>query len=222
MAVISSSRAIASAVIVTALILMIDGKHTEYYIGEQGQSCQEACGKRGLVCSTKIETRGSADIFKKFGIHCITDHCNWWAHDQPCYVSDSRDGNTGRCLGYCNTPSTVSCSARYWSVQRLCRCLKKPVYLMGNQGEDCTAACSRHGLRCSTDYTTLYGSVSKFYDLEVSCTPDYTFWWAHDQPCYVSGKTDINYGKCLGFLNIPSTVRCDGKFSSVQRLCHCV
>lgn len=216
-------RAIASAILVAVLSLMVESIHTEYYLGEQGQSCQEACAKRGLVCSANIETRGSVDLFKRLGIQCTADNRNWWAHDQPCYVSDRTDGNYGRCLGYRGVPSTVSCSARYWSVRRLCRCLQDPVYIMGSQGEDCTAACSRHGLGCSTDYTTVYGSVSRFYDLEVSCTPDYrNYWWAHNQPCYVSGETDINHGKCLGFLNIPAAVNCSGKHPSVQRLCHCI
>ena len=254
-------RAIASATLVAVLSLMVESIHTEYYLGEQGQNCQEVCAKRGLVCSANIETgldhpapranlpverlatpeyietkesvdlytpeyiepKESFDLFEKLGIQCIADNRTWWAHDQPCYVSDHTDGNYGRCLGYHGVPSTVSCTARHWAVQRLCRCLQDPVYIMGSQGEDCNAACSKHGLGCSTDYTTVYGSVSRFYDLEVSCTPDYrNYWWAHDQPCYVSGETDINYGKCLGFLNIPAAVRCDGKYPSVQRLCHCI
>ena len=195
--------------------------YDEYYLGGQGQSCNEVCGQRGLVCTTRIETGDSAALFEKLGVGCIADNRTWWAQDQPCYVNDLGDVNHHRCLGFREVPSSVSCDSRHSSVRRLCRCLPSPVYLMGSQGQDCNAACSRHGLRCSTSYKELYGSVSKFFELGVSCKPDYRYWWAHHQPCYVVGYTDPNRGRCLGFVKTPAYVRCNGKHPAVRRLCHC-
>lgn len=185
MAIVLSTRVIASAVVVTALALVAESTHFEYYIGEQGQSCQEVCDKHGLVCSTKIETGDSLissrllefialltmlDLIGGFMTSCVMSVV-------PVIVTIGIV-----CMGYCGIPSAVSCSGRHPFVQRLCRCLQKPVYLMGNQGEDCSTVCDRHGLRCSTDYTTLYSSASQFNELGVSCTPDYRYWCMGTSP----------------------------------------
>lgn len=47
-------------------------------------------------------------------------------------------------------------------------------------------------------------------------------WWAPNQPGFVSGAGDPNYGECLGYTHVPAEVSCQAKFWSVQRLCHCV
>ena len=46
-------------------------------------------------------------------------------------------------------------------------------------------------------------------------------WWAENQPCFVAGKTDPNYGKCLGWSDHPAAVLCSGSYDTVQRLCRC-
>lgn len=45
----------------------------------------------------------------------------------------------------------------------------------------------------------------------ISCTPDSAPWWAEDQPSYCSDPSDPNYGKCLGYNDVPSGVLCSGR-----------
>ena len=53
------------------------------------------------VCNPAINSAaGSLSTFKSLGVSCIADYRNWWANDQPAYVSAPSDSNYGRCLGW--------------------------------------------------------------------------------------------------------------------------
>ncbi|KAH3765899.1 DUF2961 domain-containing protein [Pelomyxa schiedti] len=95
---------------------------TTYLMSEQGESCAYACHKRQLNCHPHIETNNSAALFHQLGISCTEDTREWWAEDQPSYVSDPSDANYGRCLGYTSVPGGVVCGVSYSTVKRLCRC----------------------------------------------------------------------------------------------------
>eukprot|EP00116_Pleurobrachia_bachei_P004684 sb/3464946/ len=46
-------------------------------------------------------------------------------------------------------------------------------------------------------------------------------WFGNDQPGYVSDVSDPNNMRCVGFKKIPDKVPCDGKYSTMRRLCAC-
>eukprot|EP00055_Hartaetosiga_balthica_P013502 m.69724 g.69724 ORF g.69724 m.69724 type:complete len:375 (+) comp8281_c0_seq6:792-1916(+) len=58
-------------------------------------------------------------------------------------------------------------------------------------------------------------------NLGVKCQSNSTPWWAPNQPGFVSGVGDPNFGECLGFVDVPSYVSCQAYYWSVSRLCHC-
>eukprot|EP01012_Entosiphon_sulcatum_P012645 TRINITY_DN1796_c0_g1_i1.p1 TRINITY_DN1796_c0_g1~~TRINITY_DN1796_c0_g1_i1.p1 ORF type:complete len:434 (-),score=26.86 TRINITY_DN1796_c0_g1_i1:9-1310(-) len=93
-----------------------------YIIADAGISCAATCGMRGYSCSDSIVTSNSADIFLQLGINCKPDNRSWWAEDQPCYVNDPSDVNYGKCLGYIDVPSHVSCQTAFHATRRLCHC----------------------------------------------------------------------------------------------------
>ena len=66
---------ILSTIAMATVCLMVEGSLpcSEYYIGEQGQTCQDVCAQRDLACSTKIETGGNMERFTELGINCIAD-----------------------------------------------------------------------------------------------------------------------------------------------------
>src|SRR5438105_4501818 len=64
-------------------------------------------------------------------------------------------------------------------------------------------------------------STAEFTKLGISCTPDQRPWWAEDQPSYVSDSSDQNFGRCLGFMAVPSGVQCGAFFPTTRRLCAC-
>ena len=105
-----------------------------------------------------------------------------------------------------------------------------PTYLLGEQGENCDATCTRQGLVCLTDLTGV--TLDTFGDLGVGgCLSNDEFcrhgtyqvgqWWAHDQPCYVSGSTDPKYNCCLGYLHVPDQVHCSIQHPQTRRVCNC-
>eukprot|EP00930_Biecheleria_cincta_P023021 TRINITY_DN16685_c0_g1_i1.p1 TRINITY_DN16685_c0_g1~~TRINITY_DN16685_c0_g1_i1.p1 ORF type:complete len:767 (+),score=109.74 TRINITY_DN16685_c0_g1_i1:43-2343(+) len=91
-------------------------------IGDQGQSCTSACASRNATCVNHILTGDSTQPFQDLGINCTPDSRAWWARDQPCYVSDPKDKNYGKCLGYTKVPMSLSCDSRQSTVRRLCSC----------------------------------------------------------------------------------------------------
>ena len=62
-------------------------------------------------------------------------------------------------------------------------------------------------------------SDAMFLQLGINCTGNPTKWWSEDQPSYVSGSTDPNYGSCLGYTDVPSAVLCAGSYPTTSRLC---
>jgi hypothetical protein len=98
---------------------------------------------------------------------------NWWANDQPSYVSNPADANYGRCLGWNHTPTTVPCSGAYSTTNRLCRC-DKPRYFLGATGESCTQTCQKLSLTCNPAIQT-GNSVDLFKSLGVTCVADSRF-----------------------------------------------
>jgi len=96
--------------------------NVQYLIGEQGQSCFEACYNAGKNCNPTIFTNNSTLIFTQLGIKCEADNTPWSAEDQPSYVSDPSDTNYGKCQGFINIPTATQCSGNSANVKRLCRC----------------------------------------------------------------------------------------------------
>ena len=76
-------------------------------------------------------------------------------------------------------------------------------YVMSAQGQSCATACSMQGRSCIPDVQT-NNSAALFKALGVVCTLDPSPWWAPDQPSYCSDPSDENYGKCVGYINVPS------------------
>lgn len=95
-------------------------------------------------------------------------------------------------------------------------------YFLGPQGINCDEACAMHSRTCSPFINT-GNTTTLFTDLDVDCKFDSEPWWATNQPCFVSGSSDPNFGKCLGYIDVPPTgVNCSGAFPTVQRVCRCV
>lgn len=86
-------------------------------LGEQGAACYDVCLANKMNCDSVINTQNSSDIFQKLGIQCQKDNRPWWAENQPGFVSDRNDPNYGKCLGYIDVPSSVSCSGSYPTVR---------------------------------------------------------------------------------------------------------
>lgn len=76
-------------------------------------------------------------------------------------------------------------------------------YLIGDVGLSCTQVCLSKGMNCNPAIDT-NNSSAIFSQLGVSCKANPTPWWATNQPGYVSGKTDPNYGECLGWCAGPA------------------
>lgn len=98
-----------------------------YILGAQGDNCVSTCGSVGRGClNSGVITDDSDAIFKKLGVNCnkTVEDGKWWAADQPSFVSDPLDPNSGACLGYKKLPESQGsfCQASYWSVQRVCAC----------------------------------------------------------------------------------------------------
>eukprot|EP01103_Thecamoeba_quadrilineata_P017355 TRINITY_DN6117_c0_g1_i1.p1 TRINITY_DN6117_c0_g1~~TRINITY_DN6117_c0_g1_i1.p1 ORF type:complete len:438 (-),score=58.40 TRINITY_DN6117_c0_g1_i1:38-1324(-) len=94
------------------------------------------------------------------------------------------------------------------------------VYLLGEEGESCYSACASRNLNCNPRIQTDNTSTI-FTDLNVTCNPNPTPWWAENQPCFVSNSSDARYGDCLGYINVPGGVFCGGSYPTVQRVCRC-
>jgi len=93
-------------------------------------------------------------------------------------------------------------------------------YFLGKEGESCAVTCLARGLNCNMHIVT-GNSTNLFTKLAVKCTPDTGPWNSHSQPGYVSGKGDPNFGKCLGFNDVPAGVLCGASSPAVSRLCRC-
>lgn len=95
--------------------------------------------------------------------------------------------------------------------------LTRGEYIMGQTGQDCYSACLNVGKNCNARIFT-NNSTSIFTQLGVKCTqaPNKP-WWASDQPSY-----EPSTGSCLGFIDVPDAVACQGSFPTTQRICNCV
>eukprot|EP00042_Codosiga_hollandica_P029172 m.158762 g.158762 ORF g.158762 m.158762 type:complete len:435 (-) comp53003_c0_seq2:32-1336(-) len=93
-------------------------------------------------------------------------------------------------------------------------------YTLGLQGESCTATCGRLGRTCLTTINT-NNSALIFEQLGSNCTADTQPWWAANQPCACTGEGDPNYGRCVGYIDVPQFVACQAQYWSVRRLCNC-
>jgi len=95
---------------------------SKYFIGAQGQSCNEVCFSQGMNCNPRLITNNNTDLFQQLGINCQPDTEPWWAPDQPSYCSGTNDPNFGKCLGYVDVPGGIQCSGHFPTTQRLCNC----------------------------------------------------------------------------------------------------
>ncbi len=98
---------------------------SEYILGAQGASCNDACASAGRQCNPNIVTGNSKALFTQVGAKCKeSDYGNvWWADDQPSFVTDRGDVNVFRCLGWQNVPVPGNCGQSHVAVRRLCRCV---------------------------------------------------------------------------------------------------
>jgi len=99
--------------------------------------------------------------------------------------------------------------------------LAAPEYFLGAQGANCYDTCLAQALNCDPHIDT-GNKPDIFKQLGANCTADADPWWAEDQPSWVTLPSDPNYGKCLGFVNVPGGVLCSSFHPSVRRVCHCV
>eukprot|EP00750_Incisomonas_marina_P018739 INCI3133.3.p1 GENE.INCI3133.3~~INCI3133.3.p1 ORF type:complete len:342 (-),score=50.12 INCI3133.3:31-1056(-) len=120
------AAAIALAASSTALAASAD---PTYVMSEQGQSCATACGLLGRTCVPLGATSVPTDVFSqasggKIVCNQTSKSGDWWAPDQPSYVSDKSDPNYGDCLGYNGIPDDQGsfCQAYESAVQRVCSC----------------------------------------------------------------------------------------------------
>jgi len=91
---------------------------------------------------------------------------------------------------------------------------------LGSIGESCFEACAKQGRNCNPHVITK-NSTDIFTSLGVTCQPDTAPWWAEDQPGYVAGSPDPNYGKCVGYINVPDGIMCGASWTTTRRLCFC-
>ena len=96
-----------------------------FVLGQQGDSCAVTCGRLGKSCIPKVTTDDSTKIFASVGVNCTKqsrEGGDWWAPDQPSFVSSSSDPNSGECLGFKHVPKHSPCESHYWSTRRVCNC----------------------------------------------------------------------------------------------------
>jgi len=93
-------------------------------------------------------------------------------------------------------------------------------YFLGLQGKSCYETCASQNRNCNPHVET-NNSVNIFSTFGIYCQPDTSPWWAEDQPSYVSGSTDPNYQKCVGYINVPTGIMCGASFATTRRLCYC-
>lgn len=210
--------------------------HAECYdnicMGKQGQSCDEVCSDYGKECNQNFEgllNQDNCSVFRNFG-SCECYAAARWANDQPGY-----DVVRGRCLGSTGT-YIPKCSGKHKDVTRLCdcsggmeaKCIDNTC--LGKQGQSCDEVCDEQDRVCDSSFGGLSGPLLKQDNCDLfkqfgDCACGSGVRWADDQPSYVSGKNDANYGKCLGVsgdaLEGHTFPSCSYKVSSVMRLCKC-
>lgn len=93
-------------------------------------------------------------------------------------------------------------------------------YILGAQGQNCYDACAATMRNCDPHIAT-GNTADLFRQVGANCTPDARPWWAEDQPSWVVDQRDGNFGKCLGFTNVPGGVLCSTSHPAVRRVCHC-
>ena len=95
--------------------------------------------------------------------------------------------------------------------------------MLGQQGDNCAATCGALGREC-LDWFDTGNSTKIFSSVGVKCAAHSAQdgrWWAADQPSFVSLATDPNYGQCLGYVDVPPHVLCQGSHPATRRACHC-
>ena len=95
---------------------------------------------------------------------------------------------------------------------------------LGAQGADCNTACNDLGMVCNPHIVTRNQSqgIIKAGGLMFCSTPAGTNnWFNTDQPGYVSGMSDPNKFRCVGFKKVPDQVDCTGHYSTMRRFCAC-
>jgi hypothetical protein len=101
-------------------------RYKEYYLGGRNKNCNQVCTLQRLVCVQQMEPAEIMPAFRFFSAskNCVESSRDWWAQDQPCYVSDSNDPRGLQCLGVNNIPKAGPlCSGSHPAVKRLCRCI---------------------------------------------------------------------------------------------------
>ena len=127
-----------------------------------------------------------------------------------------------------NTNFTMRRSIVVLVLLLLCICYietQPTTYIIGSQGLSCADACHAKKMNCNPNIETNNTDLV-FEKLGVQCknsngNSTNKEWNGAEQPAYVSDLNDPDYGKCLGFMSVPSTVECGGAKASYSRLCKC-
>lgn len=115
--------------------------YSAYYLGPQGDSCEQACRNVGLLCSAQVETGYERDrvgtLMKRLKtFEPRIDGCTmeardspfgpnsarWWSDYQPCYVTGEGNQDKGACTGFKSVPRLVPCEGHHPDVRRVCHC----------------------------------------------------------------------------------------------------
>lgn len=91
-----------------------------------------------------------------------------------------------------------------------------PTYILGGVGRSCMEACYAVGMNCNAAVST-GNTPAIFQSLGVKCSNlNNKPWWASDQPSF-----EPSTGTCLGYIDVPDAVACQGSFPTTQRVCAC-
>jgi hypothetical protein len=89
--------------------------------GDQGSSCDDACGNQKMRCSVgAFSSLNTCSLLIKH-FNCKYGCSNNFGGDQPAYVAAQSDSHFGKCLINSN-PDLFSCSGKHSSTRRLCPC----------------------------------------------------------------------------------------------------
>ena len=102
-----------------------------YFLEGGTQNCDKICQRHGYVCTATnhgFTSTSTLRIFKNKGVNCKTgfNTDTYIYEDNPAYITANCGGWGGRCIGWQNIPSKISCVSVPGNlcIQRLCPCIK--------------------------------------------------------------------------------------------------
>eukprot|EP00937_MAST-01D_sp_MAST-1D-sp2_P006755 g6755.t1 len=114
--------------------------YDEYFLGGEGASCSAACGALALFCAADMALGDQAlmrahlnvsDCWRNASTRGGGNPEQWWAPDQPNYVSGAFNNQSGKpepnyrqCLGFVGYPAESDCAASFPTARRVCHCVR--------------------------------------------------------------------------------------------------